>query len=983
MNEPYRCRVLHGRWIFRILTACLALLFVQVNGPLFADTPDDPMYQQRLVRGVVTDESGVPFPFVNVFVEGNVTIGTTTNDKGEYRLTVPPNSNLSFAFVGYKTLTLPLGPGEVLDVKMELDMKALDEVVVIGFGEQRRANVTTAVSTIRADQIKESPVANITNALAGRLPGLTTMQGGGQPGLDQSELYIRGVGTWNNSTPLYVIDGVERTAAMFRMLDSEEIESISILKDAAATAVYGTKGANGVLIVTTKRGQVGAPEISITASTTIQEFTRFPKLLGSYDALTLFNEALMNDGLDPAYTQSELEKYRTGSDLFRYPNTNWYDLLMRPYAPQYNTTVSLSGGSRTIRYYVFGGYMKQEGQLKTEQGRVYNPEFAYRRYNFRANVDAIITNAFTITLEFGGTRDSRSDPWEQTGVFSGMNRIGSWVMPATNPNGTYAATSEFPSSNPLWLLNTRGADEYNNNSITSAIKLRFDLSNFVKGLRLDARVSYDSNFGNNRYWQERIHTYQLISREGRADRYKQYLERLYYSPYIGSGNNNRSMDALFEARYQRRIGEHNVNIQVLSNIGETLSGSGLPFHSASFIGRGSYSYKNKYNIEMNASYRGSENFAPERRFGLFPSLSASWNIHEESFMQSIGIINLLKPRFSIGKTGNDYVNTRFLYKEGKWTTGTGASAYFGPTVGVSSGTSSEPSIANPLATWESEIAQNYGIDIGLWRNKVDITIDRWFKNRTGILQQPNSFSGILGIGVPELNIGEASSNGWELQVNFSQKVGSNLTIDISPNVSYFTNKVVFRDEPADKDWWLKEEGKPINQPFGYVVLGYFKNQEEIDNSPIQQVGSTPIPGDFKYLDYNGDGVVNQFDQVPISHTAVPNYSFGASVSARYKSLNASLHFQGATHSSIYISQYLMWEFYNRASVQEHHLGRWTPETHETATYPVLHLGSTSQNHVSNTFWRKDNTYLRLKTLRLGYRLQPAQAQKLGLKGLYI
>lgn len=981
MNEPYRYGVLHRYGIFKILLSCLALMIVQFQVLPVMASDNSSQQQTRNIRGVVTDETGAPFPFVSVYVEGRTSIGSITNEKGEYRIAVPPNSTLSFAFVGYKTLLIPVTASDVLDVRMELDTKALDEVIVLGFQEQRRASVSAAVSTVRADQIRESPVANITNALAGRLPGLTTMQGGGQPGLDYADLYIRGVSTWNATSPLYVIDGVERSATSFRLLDPEEIESISILKDAAATAVYGTKGANGVLIVNTKRGQVGAPQISVTSQATIQQFIRRPKLLGSYDALVLFNEALMNDGLDPAYTEEELQKYKDGSDRYRYPNTDWYDLMMRPYAPQYNLSANVSGGSRTLTYYVSAGYMKQEGQLKTQQGRVYNPEFAYRRLNFRANIDALITESFTATLEFGGNLDWRSDPYNQMNIFAYMNRIGSWVMPPVNPNGSYAGTSEFPDMNPYWSLNTMGSDLRMNNNITSAIKLRFDMSNFVKGLRLEGRIAFDSNYNNGKYWTQVMNTYQLISRAGRADRYKQYLEKAYFGNSASLGSASRNMDALISANYNRRFGNHNLGGQFLSNVAEQISGSGIPYHSASFVARTNYSFKNKYNLELNGSYRGSENFAPGRRFGLFPSFSASWNMHEEGFMNSLGFISILKPRFSIGKTGNDYVGTRFLFKEGKWTTSTGAAAYFGPTVGTSLGYSTEPSIANPLATWETEIATNYGVDVALFRNKIDISFDRWFKNRTGILQTSQSFSGLLGIGVPELNIGKTTSNGWEVQLTFSHRFNSNFRMSFSPNMSYFENKIIFRDEPEDMQWWLKQEGKPISQPTGYIVLGYFKNQEEIDNSPVQQVGSTPIPGDFKYLDYNGDGRVDIYDQVPISYTAVPNITYGASISATLKNISLSAHFQGATMSSIYISQYLMWEFYNRASVQEHHLGRWTPETADKATYPVLHLGSVSQNHTSNTFWRKDNSYLRLKSLRLGYSLPATLGRRLGVKGM--
>lgn len=987
MNEPYRIRVMRGCRIFRILLACFTALFVQMQ-VLSVYASDYPAEQQRTIRGTVTDETGAPFPFVNVYVKENTAIGSITNDKGEYRITAPPNSTLSFAFVGYKTLEFTIGATDVIDVKMEPEMKALDEVIVVGFGEQRRASVSAAVTTIRADDIVQSPVANITNALAGRLPGLTTIQTGGQPGLDAAALYVRGQGTWNNADPLYVIDGVERSAAIFQTMDASEIESFTVLKDAAATAVYGTKGANGVVLINTKRGQEGLTSVSVSSSVTLQQFTRYPKFLDSYESLLLWNEALMNDGLDPVYSEYDLEMYRTGADPYRYPNTDWYKIMMKKVAPQYNASVQLRGGSRNVSYFFSGSYMRQEGQLKTEPGRVYNPRFAFDRYRFTSNVDARLTNAFTLTFEMAGSLTDRSDPREQMGIFTNMNRLGPWVMPPRNPDGSFTGNSEFTQMNPLYLIQTRGNDTRLNSDVQSAIRLDFKLDKYVKGLSFNARVAFDSEFHNGKYWSETQSTFQLISRPGRAERYTRFLEPVFFAPsnsvvQDNEVQNSRKVDGLANLIYNRRFDKHSVRLQAVANISETKIGTRIPYNSVSFIARGNYSYMNKYNVEANAAYRGSENFAPGRRFGLFPSLSLSWNLHEENFLKSVTLINVAKLRTSYGRTGNDYANTRFIYKEGKWTTATGGYAYFGIGTGSSVGYTFEPAIANPLATWETAEQINFGVDVGLFRNRLSVSFDRFFERRTGVLQTPRSVPGILGIGVPDMNIGETSRNGWELETSYRHDISRDFSVSIRPNIAYTINKVVFRDEPEDAFWWQKQEGHPINQFTGYVVLGYFKDQEDIDNSPVQQVGSVPIPGDFKYLDFNGDGVVNEFDRVPIGYTTMPRYTFGTTFGFDFKNLSLNVHFQGSAQSSIYVSQMLMWEFYNRSKVQEHHLGRWTPTTHETATYPALHIGAISQNHIQNTFFVKDNTYLRLKTAELAYRLTPVQARKLGVKGLRV
>lgn len=980
MNEPYLNCVLRRFGILRIAVACLTFLFVQAQAFSGVAYSSDSDFQQRLVRGVVTDENGVPFPFVNVYVEGNITIGVTTNDKGEYRLTVPPNSILVFAFVGYKEQKIPVGVSELLDVRMIPEMKAIDEVVVIGYGEQRKASVSASVSTVKATDIVSTPVANVSQALAGRLPGLTSMQSSGEPGNDQATFYVRGVGTWNDALPLYVIDGVERNATIFRSMSPEEIESVSILKDASATAVYGSKGANGVILITTKRGSQGAPAISITTGYTMQQFTRFPQYLDSYNSLVLMNEAYMNDGQNPIYSDEDLLKYQTQSDPARYPNTDWYKELMLPYAPMSNTNFNVSGGSRTVAFFVSGGFQKQEGHLRAAKNPVYDSKYSNKLYRFSSNVDAYVTKSFKLSFEMAGTFRDKEDPYADD-VFDNMNRLGPWRMPAKNPNGSYAATNEFTEMNPVYLMDTRGVDRMLGNYITSSVKINLDLGDWIKGLVVSGRVSYDSDFQNYKAWSETQNTYELISRQDRADRYRSYLTRVYYSSTTTIYTPTKGMDALGSIAYKTKVKEHNMEFSVFSTINERLTGYNAPYRSVSFIGRANYSFKNRYNLDINAAYRGNENFAPGKRFGLFPSVSASWNINDENFIKAIPFITQLKLRAGYGKTGAEYAATRFLYKEGKWATSSSGSYYFGSGNGSSKGSSTEPSIANPDATWESAESVNLGLDFGIWRDKLSGSFDIWEENREGILQTSNSFSGSLGIGVPALNIGKTTRHGWEFELAYTQQLGSDLRLSIRPNIAYWQNKIVFADDPVNQDWWLKTEGFPISQPTGYVVLGYFKDQEDIANSPAQQVGSVPIPGDFKYLDFNGDGVINQFDVVPVSQTAVPNISGGLTFNVDYKSLSASAHFQAATMSSVMVSQYLYWEFYNRAPVMEHHLGRWTRETAETATYPVLHNGSVSQNHVNNSFWRNDNSYLRLKTVNLMYRVPQSVVTKLRLKGL--
>ena len=918
------------------------------------------------VSGMVTDETGQPFPFVDVFIE-NTSLGTMTDAKGHYEITVEPPVKLTFAFMGYETRTVNVGKQTVINVSMTPTSSMIAETVVVAFGEQKKSAMSAAISTVKSEEIMKSPVSNISNAVAGRIPGLVSMQGSGQPGADESTLYIRGAGTWNASEPLYVIDGVERNQAQFLRMEPSEIESFSILKDAAATAVYGSKGANGVVLVTTKRGQEGRPVISFNSSVTLSQPTRYPHYLNSYESLKLYNEALVNDGGEPLYSDEDLMHYKNHDDLYRYPDTDWYDIMMKDFSAQTNNSLSIRGGTKTVKYYVAASYMYQDGQFKTQILDVFNPRFGYQRYTFRSNLDVLLTDDFTISVDMSGGMTDKNQPYSNTDVLAYMNRIPSWIMPAYNPDGSFAGTTDFPTSNPVYILNTRGRYTAKNNTINSSIKLSYDFHKFVKGLNASVRAAYDSNFGNYGQWTATHSTYELISQAGHQDRYRMLVEPVTHTTSSGSVSATRRIYGEALVNWARQFGKHNVGTTAIANVADYRTTTAVPYKSVSFIGRFNYSYNNTYFFEVNAAYRGSENFAPGRRFGLFPSVSAAWNVHNERFVkENADFIDNLKIRASYGLTGNDYANTRFIYKEGKWTTGTSAYAYLGREYGSSIGYSLEPALANVLATWETARQTNIGIDLSIFKRKFTLSVDRFFENRSGILMTPNSVPGILGVSISDMNIGRTKKDGWEFDAGHFGKINKDWNYYIKGNLTLTNNMIVDKDEPETTLAWQKQEGRPIGQQFGYVVIGYFKDQNDIDVSPQQQVGSLPIPGDFKYLDYNNDGIVNEYDQVAIGYPSIPEVIFGLSGGFSYKKFGVDLHFQGATHSSVFISNYLMYEFYNRGRVQEIHLGRWTPETADEATYPVLHIGSTSQNHVKNSFFLKDNSYIRLKNVEIHY-----------------
>ncbi len=938
--------------------------------------------ESRKITGTVVDDTGDPFPFVDVFVTGT-TVGTVTDAKGKFELTVASSAkSLTFNFLGYKTQVVNLGNRSNFNVTMLPEASAIEETVVIGFGQQKKSSLSAAVSTVRSEEILKSPVSNISNAVVGRIPGLIAMQSSGQPGQDESTLYIRGAGTWNSAEPLYVIDGVERNQSHFLRMDPSEIESFSILKDAASTAVYGSKGANGVVLITTKRGQEGKPKVNFGTSVTFNQPTRYPNYLGSYESLLLYNEALANDGQAPLYSDADLEHFRIQDDPYRYPNTDWYAEMMKKFSTQNNTSLSIRGGTKSVKYFFSGTYMYQDGQLKTTQGRIYDPKFGYQRYTFMYNMDVLVTKALTISVDLSGSITDQTQPYSNTDIFTGMNRIPSWIMPPLNPDGSYTGTTDFPSSNPKYLLETKGSKRTKNNTVNSSVKLSYDFSQWVKNLRLSGRVAYDSNFGNYGQWTETQSTFQLISQPGHADRYQMFNEPVYYGTSSANTSATRKVYGEGSLTWNGQFKSHQLNTALIANLSDYRTQTSLPYRSVSFIGKIGYSFKNKYFFEVNGAYRGSENFAPGRRFGLFPSVSAAWNAHNERFIKdNLPDINNLKFRASYGLTGNDYASTRFIYKEGKWTVGTTEYARFGPNDGDSKGYTTEPAIANPLATWETARQTNLGVDMSLFRGKVTASVDRFFEKRTGILMTPNSTPMILGIGVTDMNIGETARNGWEFDLGYNDKINKDFAYYVKGNFTKINNKVIYKDEAEDMLPWQKTEGRSIGQQYGYVVLGYFKDQADIESSPAQQVGTVPIPGDFKYLDYNGDGIVNEDDRVAIGYPKLPQITYGFTGGFTYKNFGLDVHFQGTSNSSVFISDYLMYEFYNRGRVQDIHQGRWTPETAETATYPALHIGGTSQNHVKNSFFLKDNPYLRLKNVELSY--QFSFNQSAAVKGLRI
>lgn len=843
---------------------------------------------------------------------------------------------------------------------------SLEGVVVLGFGQtQKKIAQTGAVVSIGAKEIKQSPVSNIANALTGRLPGLVSIQRSGEPGADDPQLYIRGISTTNSTAPLITIDGVQKESSAISMLDPNEVESVTILKDASATALYGVKGANGVIIIKTRRGKVGKPVASASLQTSVQKATSLPQYLDSYHFAVLANEAYKNDnpnGTLPPYTDADIEAYRTGSDPYGHPNVDWLNAMLQP-ARMTRADFNVSGGSPMVKYFANIGYTDQQGLYKAEKNPQYDPSLNYKRYNFRSNIDIDFDKDFSLGLSlFGSIENKRASNTSTTDLFDYLMKEPPNAFPIKYPTGFYGGTNR---SNPFQLLNGTGYTQSFNSSLSGMLTVTRKLDFITKGLYLKGNYSFDGYFTNN-------FTRTMNSRTAMYNGSGPFTDTASYvyagvdqplSAPSSSFGQNRDIWMDASLNYEREFGDHTVTGLLLANRTQQVIGGQIPFVSQGLVSRLTYSFRNKYFAELNAGYNGTDNFAKGKRYGLFPAVSAGWVLSKENFLKDNPVIDLLKLRASYGITGNDQLNGRRWLFVSDYQSGTGY-PYGDPLTSI--GGVAEGPAANPDITWEKAHKLNIGAEIKILKELFGVTIDVFRERRSDILITRGSVPSIIGVptaNLPPANMGVVVNKGFEVEITHRQRIG-NVTYFVKANGSYARNKILFMDEV---DWpydYLRRTGRPIGQLYGYTALGFFKDQDDIDKSPTQF--GTLIPGDLKYKDLNHDNVIDANDQGPIGRTYIPEILFGVSGGVNWKNFDASFLFQGATNYNVIFDHEGAWEFYNGAKVMVQHLGRWTPATANTATYPVLHYGQNANNHLTGSFWMKDASYIRLKNVEVGY-----------------
>ena len=988
--------------------------------------------QKITVSGTVLDKTtNEPLIGVSVVVKGVANAGTITDMDGKFTLKLPyAEAPLVFSYLGYQPQEIIPSTKKELTVLLQEDTKALQEVVVVGYTKQRKETMVGSVATITTKDLTQSPTANINNALAGRLPGLVVNQyAGGEPGVDQSELFIRGKATYGNQSAIVIVDGIERDMSY---LAPDEIETFTILKDASATAAYGIRGANGVIVITTKRGKAAEKAtVNLKASIGVNQPIGFPEYLGSADYATLYNEARLNDakmtGADVSslnlFSQQAIDNFRRAkgdnSDGLGY-DWDYYDFAFKP-GMQEDVSLSIRGGTDKVRYYVLANYFSQGGNYKYSDAGEYDSQTRFTRYNFRSNIDININRYLSTRLDLGARITDRNAPGTTAGRLMTICATQPPYLPILVEENSHPQNEEYIQQNSRGMLYGDNIYRYNilgelsrtgylnekNTYLNGSFAMNLDMGFLTKGLKAEIMFSYDASEG--RWINRKLDTYK--------DGYREYPKYATFMPIegsdaymegghytgayktgnkydidqtIGNGFSHNASDGrtYIQARvdYNRVFKDrHEVTAMLLANRGNRTVNNELAYHSQGITGRFAYYYNQKYLMEFNCGYNGSENFAPGKRYGFFPAGSIGWVISEEPFMKKASWIDFLKVRASYGLVGSDNVSSRFPYLVFY---GRGSGYHFGNNFGTEVGGTSEGNLANENLTWEKARKLNVGIDFTTLNQRLALTVDAFYEYRFDIITDMNGdgimgYPDIVGKDAALQNLGEVSNRGVDVELSWNDKIGKDFRYYIRPNLTFSRNRLEYKAEVARKNSWRKETGKRLYENFVYVFDHFVANQDEADR--LNKIGYQPwgqlIPGDVVYKDLDRNGVIDDEDRTAMGNPRSPELMFGIPFGFQYKNFDFSVLLQGATNTSILLNGAAVFDFPQFEQdkigrVKKMHLDRWTPETAATAKYPALHYGTHDNNKNGNSsLFLYDASYLRLKNVEIGYNVSPNWLRK--------
>ena len=989
----------------------LALLMILFSQQLFSQ-----------IRGKITDVNGAPLPGVTIAEKGTSN-GTITGNDGNYQigLTTGTSAVLVYSFIGFEKQEIQVTNNSTVNVTLKESTTALDEVVIVGYGEQKKATVTGAITTVTADELIKSPTGSITTAMAGRLPGLITMQRSGQPGAESPTLRIRGVSTLNGADPLVIVDGIERASGYvpagessasggvsgYEQINPNDIESISILKDASATAVYGVRGANGVIIITTKKGITGKPKIDVSGNYGMSTPIRLRNNVSSYDWGVYANEGNANDGVAPAMNIEKLQNYLSGENPILYPSLNYVDYILNDWAPRQNYNVSMNGGTSSVRYFVSTGYLNEEGLVK-DVGYGFDPNYHYNRLNLRSNIDIDFTNTLTGSVNIDSRIENRGGPNApyDAAFFWKMSQAQPFLSPGF-VDGKYISTTTM-SEAPImqWIL---GGGNYRSlqTTVNTVFSLKQKLDFITPGLFTQGKFSYDSWYVEKYTRTKTYATYTPIDLGGTIY-FKRSGSESQLSYNLDANNQSNKMRKNYlelSVNYARSFGGHTLTALALYNQSKSFftesQNRDIPRSYLGFVSRVTYSYLNKYLAEFNFGLNGSENFprGDGKRFGKFPAFSVGWVASDEAFMEPVSFVDHLKFRASYGMVGNDRIGgQRFLYVSGSFVNVPGAhTVYYGLPTSTSSYLGlQEGRMANENITWEVAEKINLGIDSKLFKDQLSFNIDVFKENRSNILtfmatipwmMMPNMQYGGTGWATgniaPPANYAKVENKGYEIELGWDSKIGK-VGYFINGSLTHAENKRTRISEATQYYPWLYGQGQSIGQYYGFVAEGYYDSFGEIHdiNNPFSTYGKNLIPGDIKYKDINGDMKIDANDVVPIGYSNTPLKTASLNLGFDYAGFDFSVLFQGAMQVSYHPADEAQIQFYGGNNAFDWVENRWTPESRDKATYPVLHQlaynYSSSHTFRTSSYWLKDASYVRLKNMELGYILPKSFTQKISI-----
>lgn len=938
----------------------------------------------RVISGVVSTATGQSVPGATVLVKGT-SLGTVTDIDGNYSLTVGPNAEtLVVSFVGMITKEISIGNQNLISITLEEDQEELEEFVVIGYGTQKKATLTGAITSVESQQIISNPSINLTNSLSGLLPGLVALNRSGEPGADNSALLIRGSNTTGDNSPFVVVDGVQNPPGWQR-INPNDIESLTILKDASA-AIYGARAANGVILITTKRGSVGKPMINYTFNQGISQPTRLPELAGSPLFAEYVNDMMVRDGQAPRYSQDEIQLFRDGSDP-NYPNTNWYKEVLRDYSLQSMHNLSLRGGTESVRYSLSGSYSNQNSIF--EKGI-----HEFNGYTIRSNIDADVNEYIKVNLDVNLGLDDRTQPGTEN-PWGWLNAIP--MMPVYYQNGLPSAGIE-QGLNPA-VMTTAASGNHNTKTKRAITQMGFDIkAPWVKGLGLDGFVVYSNEDIFDKRWRT---PWTVYNHNRVTDEYIPLRGGRIIAPELTQST--RSITSTFvnlRLKYENQMDDHYISTFVGAEqtkgdngyyeafrrnflspvLGELFAGdpasqqnTGVSSESSrqSLLGRVSYNYQEKYMIDFNARYDGSYVFPKGQRFGFFPGVSAAWVLSEELMKNTPGV-NDLKLRGSVGRMGNDRIDPfQFMpaYSLGLlgYHFGSPTTSQLGIVPGVT---------PNPNVTWEVATITNIGLDGMFWNGGLGFSVDLFKQTRENILTKRDLevpfYTGLL---LPDENIGIVENKGIEIALNHRSRGSSpgGFSYSVGGNIAFNRNKVIDLSEAQDVPDYQKAEGRILGAGLYYEAVGIFRTQEEVNSNPV--FPGTRV-GHLQYIDTNGDGVISSQDMVRLDKSNIPQITFGLNSTLNYGPLSLFVNFAGQGRAWQYYHQNARIAINGLAELIEN---RYT-EGSMDSKYPILpDLGTRTQpSGLQSTFWLQNASFVRLKTLQLGYAIPQPLINKLKL-----